>query len=158
MFVGETHDLLDESGSLVIGWGSLLWRLRNGEWWWWRVVVSVWSDDLCRDRGWYWLWWWDWWSCCYWWGGLNDLSENRSVDEVHDKEGLEDSVGELGGLSKEFDGAVRVCGHKLLHLDEKVVKLSWREGAEGTGDGIEGGASWGKWYSGWEWWKTALSS
>lgn len=40
---------------------------------------------------------------------LDDRAEGVIIDEIHEKQGLEDSVGELGSLSEQFRRATRIC-------------------------------------------------
>ena len=51
---------------------------------------------------------------------LDDGAEHGGVDETHEEEGLEDGVGELGGLFEELSGFGGVAHHEALHLREDV--------------------------------------
>ena len=69
---------------------------------------------------------------------LDDGGEDGGVDETHEEQGLEDGVGELGGLAEEFGGFGGVGDDEAFHLREDVEELGRREGGEGFGDGVWG--------------------
>jgi hypothetical protein len=54
------------------------------------------------------------------------------LNETHQEEGLEDGVGELGGLVEEVGGFLGVSGGEGFHLGEDVEELRWRESVEGA--------------------------
>ena len=67
---------------------------------------------------------------------FDDGGEDACVDEAHEKEGLEDGVGELGGLFEELGGFGGVAHDEAFHLREYVEELGRRKGGEGFGDGV----------------------
>jgi len=71
-----------------------------------------------------------WWGLGRLAGFLDNGGEGGGVDEAHEEEGLEDGVGELGGLFEELGGFGRVAHHKAFHLGEDVEKLGEGEGGE----------------------------
>jgi len=53
-------------------------------------------------------------------------------------------------LVQELGGFDWVCSDKLLHLNEDIEELSWRQGIEGTRDGIGTACSLWEVDSGWK--------
>ncbi len=83
-----------------------------------------------------------------WWlrglaGFLDDGGEGGGVDEAHEEEGLEDGVGELGGLFEELGRFGGVAHDEAFHLGEDVEELGDREGGERLRDGVGAGEAGG---------------
>lgn len=84
-----------------------------------------------------------WWGLGRLAGFLDNGGEGGGVDEAHEEEGLEDGVGELGGLLEELGGFGRVAHHEAFHLGEDVEELGEREGGERLRDGVGAGEAGG---------------
>jgi len=83
-------------------------------------------------------------------GFLDDGGEGGGVDEAHEEEGLEDGVGELGGLFEELGRFGGVAHYETFHLREDVEELGDGEGGERLRDGVGAGEARGQIDAWWE--------
>ena len=62
---------------------------------------------------------------------FDDGAKHRCVHKAHEKESLEDSIGELRSLFEQFGSFGGVAHDKAFHLGQNVEELGCREGREG---------------------------
>ena len=90
---------------------------------------------------------------CGLWGGrwrLDKAGDQAGIHTVHEKQSLEDGVGELRRLTEELGCASGIVGDEILHLGEDVEELWGGKRVEGFGNGVGAREVWRQLGACWE--------